>query len=123
MQCMKRAEEVLDKTRGHISTLRDEEQAQYNATEAMIADFQAQQATRSRQTMAHRASDLAGGHSLQPSLYIILRKQMSCLLSPGLLRNSPHPTRPMLLGAHGAPAGDLQCAAGMQGTCCERPTA
>ena len=60
LQYMKRAEEVVGETRSHVSKLRDEEQAQYNSLEGLIGDHVAQQASRTRQSLAHRASDLAG---------------------------------------------------------------
>ena len=61
MQTMKRAEGLIEEAKAHVSTLRDDEQAQYNALEGTISDLVAQQASRTRASLAHRASDLAGG--------------------------------------------------------------
>lgn len=59
-QCMKRAEGLLEETRMQVSTMKDEEQGQYNKLESLISDLVSQQASRARQSTAHRASELSG---------------------------------------------------------------
>ena len=60
LQCMKRAEGVIEESKAQVSKMKDEEQTQYSALEGIIADLVNQQAARNRQSLAHKASDLAG---------------------------------------------------------------
>lgn len=69
MQCMKRAEGVIEDAKEHVSMLRDDEQSQYSALEARIAELVTQQASRARQSTAHRASDLASECLAMASIY------------------------------------------------------
>ncbi|KAK9801861.1 hypothetical protein WJX73_002804 [Symbiochloris irregularis] len=59
-ECMKRAEGLLADTRAQVSVMKDEEQGQYNKLESLISDLVSQQASRARQSTAHRASELSG---------------------------------------------------------------
>ena len=58
---MKRAENLIEDTKAHISQMKNDEQAQYNALEAVIAAHNAQNASRARLGTNYRASDLSGG--------------------------------------------------------------